>query len=290
MSTELEPVIGTSLEDDAPSPAAAPPVAPVAAAPAEPEPVQPPEPDAVEVNGERMVPVAAVLAERQRRQDAEKRAERLPELEQWHRDAAPYVEFLKANPDFLKPKAEPAPVAPTAPTADPVLQQLAQTLDLYDAAGQPDTKRSGVIKSIIDAAVQQGVAQGVAPFQQQTATDRSNANYARALQVKDAEGKSPDPQALSALWRTMTPEDTADPRIAQILAMTALGAERMTKKAPIPVPPAAPFTEASGGHPRARPAMSAVEERVAQDRGRTPAQWSELTKGHQSGRPNTLED
>jgi hypothetical protein len=279
-------VFGTSLEDDAPAP---PPVveAPVAVAPPE-EPPAVDEPEAVEVNGAQMVPIAAVKAERARRQEAERQAARVPELEQWHRDAAPYVEFLKANPDFLKPKQE--PVAPADPKADPELVQLAQTLDLYDAAGQPDTKRAGVMAGLIDKVAERRVQHAVQPFQQQTAQQQAQVNWARAMQYTDPEGRRVDPVVLRNLWETSKLEDVADPNYVRVLTLTAMGAERATKRPTTPVPPQALVTEASGGHPRTRPTLSTMEEKVATDRGKTATQWQDLTKGHQSGRPSQLED
>src|SRR6266446_7224290 len=100
------------LDPDQP---ATPPAAPPATPPApETPPTAPPaedeHPESVDVAGKKFVPVAALIGERKQRQALQEKAARVDELEQFAREAKPYVEFLKANPDLLKPK-EPAPPA-----------------------------------------------------------------------------------------------------------------------------------------------------------------------------------
>src|SRR4051812_12249195 len=61
----------------------------------------PAEVDAVEVGGQKYVPVGALISERKQRQAAEKEAAKVSELEAYARDSKPYVEFLKANPGLI---------------------------------------------------------------------------------------------------------------------------------------------------------------------------------------------
>src|SRR5713101_1462653 len=230
---------------------ATPPTAPPAAPTAPPAPVAqpatpPPEdehPDAVDVAGKKFVPVAALIGERKQRQAFQEKAARVDELEQFAREAKPYVEFLKANPDLLKPK-EPAPSPSAAPPADPQAELLAKTLDLYTADGKPDLVRANTVRALVSQTAQQIAQQTVAPYQERSAQEQSARNFQVALSVKDANGRSPSPQALAQIWRTIPAAQTADPNVASILALTALGLDSVNIKAP----PAAPEHARSEEH------------------------------------------
>jgi hypothetical protein len=108
-----------------------------------------PEPSApdVEVDGQKMVPLAALQAERENVRSLRERAARADQLETEWRNAQPYVQFLRDNPDLLKPRTAPVPAAAPSPEADPELVNLARTLDLYTPEGQPDAKRSAALAS-----------------------------------------------------------------------------------------------------------------------------------------------
>ncbi len=236
-----------NVEEDAPAPPAEAAAPPVAAAPAEP-PTEPEpaaaEVDAVEVGGQKYVPVGAVIAERKQRQAAEKVAARVNELEEYARESKPYVEFLKANPGLISQRQQPAAPAPTQPEqADPQTEALAKTR-----------------------------------------------NFQVALGIKDAAGRSPSQAALAQIWRTMPASQTADPNVASILALTALGLDSVSHKPAPAAPISAPLvTESQGGAPR-RPGLSQLEQNIARDRGVTETKWTENTKGFVPGRAVQLED
>lgn len=287
----------TNLEDDAatdtpdtPAPAAA--AAPETPAPAAPpEEERPAEVEAVEVGGQKYVPVGAIKAEREKRQTAEREVQRLAALEAQLNELRPYAEFVKNNPQLLQPR-EPAPAQPRAePEADQSLVALATALDLYTTDAKPDLKRAQTIKGLIDATAQQHAAAAVQPIRNYTAEQQSAINFQRALQVQDADGHKPTEASLRAVWGSMPAADTADPRVAGILAMTALGMDRLTRKSPPQAPPLPPVvTEASGGHPQARPLLSDLEAKAAKERGLTQKAWAERTANYQRGVSNTLED
>ncbi len=273
-----------------------PPIAPaVPVTPPVAEPVTPPisaqdeEPsDAVDVAGKKYVPVAALIEERKQRQALKEKAARVDELEQFAREAKPYVEFLKANPDLLKPRT--APAAQPEPVADPQSELLAKTLDLYTADGKPDLGRAKTIQTLISQTAQQITQQTVAPYQERTAQEQSARNFQVALTVKDASGRTPSPQALATIWRTMPAAQTADPHVASILALTALGLDSVNTKPPPAAPGQPPLvTEGIAGNHR-RVALSDLEKTIARSQGMTEAQWADATKDHQRGRPQTLED
>ena len=279
------------LDPDQPAPPSAAP----SAAPPTPDtpPVAPPpdeeHPESVDVAGKKFVPVAVLIGERKQRQAFQEKAARVDELEQFAREAKPYVEFLKANPDLLKPK-ESAPPASATPPADPQAELLAKTLDLYTADGKPDISRANTMRTLIAQTAQQIAQQTVAPYQERSAQEQSARNFHVALSVKDASGRSPSPQALAQIWRTIPAAQTADPNVASILALTALGLDSVNSKAPPSAPEHAPIvTEGIAGTHR-RPSLSALEKTIAANRGISEEKWAEHTKDFTRGRPQTLED
>lgn len=284
-----------NVEEDGPEivPEAPPPAAVVAAPetpvpPAEPE-DKAAEVDAVEVGGQKYVPLAALKGERRQRQALQEKAAKADQLEAYVADARPYVEFLKNNPDLLKPRPQ-APAAPAEPTHDPQAESLAKTLDLYTADGKPDLARANTLQQLITSTAQSIADKAIGPMHERNHQDQSARNYQIALTVKDADGRSPSPESLTQIWRTMPAHQTADPNVASILALTALGLDRVSKKNPPPAPAHAPIvTESPGGSVR-RPSLSQLEANIARDRGISESKWQELTKGHVAGRPQTLED
>lgn len=284
----------TSLEDDA-APVVPPPAPAAVAAPAEPaapDPEKPAEVDAVEVGGQKYVPLGAVKAEREKRQAVEKEAARAVDLERQLNELRPYAEFVKANPQLLQPRPEPVAPAVPAPVADEATATLAKALDLYDSTtGQLDLPRAKMIRSLISSEAKAISDAAVQPLQARNAQEQSAMNFQRALQVVDADGAKPSEASLRAVWQSMPAADTADPRVAGILAMTALGMDRLTKRSPVAPPPQAPaVSEASGGNPTTRPALTDLEQRIAKERGMTQAAWQDRTKGFTRGTANTLED
>lgn len=279
-----------NVDDDAAPPA--PPAAPVASAPPEPAaPVAPADPpdvaqvDEVEVGGAKYVPLAAVKAERERRQTAESR---LQQTERENAELKPYADLLRNNPGLLTRPAAPEP--PAAPTVDPRLEALAKSLDLYTPEGKPDLERAKTITGIVASQAQSIAQEAIRPYAQQTAQEKSNRNFQAALGMKDAAGRSPSPAALKQVWGIMPVEQTADPNVAGILALTALGMDALNTKPAPPAPGPILVTEPAGGHPHTRPGLSALERNVAKDRGIPEAKFAELTQGFQSGRSHQLED
>lgn len=281
MNESPGPVV--SLEDDAPQQpapvAAVPEPAPVAVAP--PAPVVPDEPGAVEVDGQHMVPVGAVIAEREKRQAERNRADA---LEQQLRQTLELAQRLQ--------QPAPQPAAPVgAPPPDPDVVAYAQTLSLYKADGTPDLEGASRLLSIAESRAERRAQAAVQPLIAQTEQERSAMNFRAALNITNGAGQRPSENALRAIWQQMPVQYTADPNIASILALTAFGADGMTARPPVAPPAQQPvYTEASGGNPKTRPNLSALEETIAAQRGVDVTKWKELTKGHTQGRPSVLED
>jgi hypothetical protein len=293
MSDEV--VGGVNLEDDGPPlPVAEPTPEPVAEAPPEPQADAPAEVEAVEVAGQRYVPHAALAAERAKGKALAEKASRVDALEQEWRNAQPYVEFLRNNPDLLKARQpEPVPAPVVAPEADPDALEAARLMDFYRADGSPDLDRGARWLALQEKRAEKIAQARVAPILQQTAQDQAALNFQRAQQIKAPDGRSPSIESLQAVWQAMPADLVADPRVAGVLAMTAIGMDAMrAQPRPVVVPPSSPalVSEPSGGNPRTRPALSALEERIAADKGISATKWAEHTRGYQPGRATQLED
>jgi len=260
-----------NVEDDTPEPAAPPAAAPVAAAPAEPPVEPPPDPDeqeAVEIQGGKYVPLPAQLAQLQGQ-------------------VAGYREVQ----ENLRRQA---PAPPQAPQTDERALAFARGLDLYttDASGQavPDTAKAASILGIVKELAKQESQQASLPVAQHMARQASIQNYQWALSVKDPHGKTLDRNIVNEVWKSMPIEATANPEIAKTLVYTAMGMERMNQQAQPPAPGPVVHTESVGGNPRTRPQLSALETKVAAERGIDHAKWAENTKDFVKGRTVTLED
>jgi hypothetical protein len=288
-----EDVIGTNLEDDGPAIEAPAPVAAAEPAPAEPAAPAEPEDEAVEVAGQRLVPLAALQSARAEAKTLREQAERAVQLEAQWREAQPYVEFLRNNRDLLIQRQQPEPTpAPQAPQADPDALEAARLMDFYKPDGTPDTDKGARWLALQEKRAERIADARVRPILQQTAQDQAAINFQRALQIKDANGETPSLESLQAVWQAMPPDLVADQRVAGVLAATALGLDRMRnpRKATVPTPPPALVTENSGGNPRTRPVLSPLEERIASERGISATKWAENTRSYQPGRPAVLED
>jgi hypothetical protein len=295
------------LEDDEP----AQPVAEAPAEPAEPPAEQPDTPDqpteapkpaeveAVEVGGQKYVSLAALMAERQKRQELQPLAQKAQELEGFVNENRAYIEFLKANPDFLRrPPVQEAPKAQEAPKDDPAALELARSLDLYDANGNPDVARAAKIKSVMAATAEERAKQLVQPFEQQQTQARAVHNYQAV--VRAAQDAGVGKEIVDFLWtESMKQADGmrvwADEGNARSMALLAIGAntayqQRQPKKPAAPELPPPVVTEASGGNPRTRPVLSGLEARVAKERGVSESAWAKNLEGFKPGTQNVLED
>lgn len=299
MSDEI--VGGVNLEDDGP-PLETPAPEPVEQAAAPEQPVaeaKPAEVEAVEVAGQKYVPLAGIVAERKQRQEAERSREelqqRLQQLEQQYGQIAPYAQILKENPQLLAPRQEVAQ-KPAEPSADPDLVELAQTLDFWDPqTGQPDTKKAARVAGFLERRAQQQAQAAIQPYQQQTLQSRVSENYSRIVNAKLPDGAQVNRAVFDDLFAQAAREPggmqtLSDPRSVMALAIMAAGAERWVGAAKVQAPPPVVVTETSGGNPRTRPQMSQLEEKIAASKGIAPSKWTESIKTFQKGVSNALED
>lgn len=258
------------------------------------------EADSVEVKGAKYVRIerareasAKFRAAREEAKAARGEVERLSTVRQQLNEALPYIEALKARPDLLARLSQPAQAEEPKPEAkdDPDLTELARGVGLYDAQAQPDLEAAKRVRAFIRKEAQAIANEAVKPLEEMSAHERSAVNYQRALNIKDpTTGRTPSAETLGFMWKNMPASYSSDPRVAAIMAYAALGYD-VSHATVQPKPPDKPplETEGSGSRTVAR-GLSEFESKVASDRGKTEAQWKELTKGHQPGRPFVLED
>jgi hypothetical protein len=285
---------GQGPPDPAPEPT--PPVAEAAPAAPPAPPAAPEEPETHEVGGQRMVPLAALQAEREAARALRQKAEQFDQVSGWYAQNKPYIDFLQANPDLMKPRqaAPPPPPAATPPEQDETLVSLARTLDLYTADGQPDAKRAAVIKNLVKSEAQSIAQETVRPIQEESIQERSQRNYRDALNLVLPNGQKFDPNVVHAVWRNGNPKDLANPDTA-LMAIAALSQiqqfqQQQSQVPTIQAPIQAPVvTESPGSRTPQRAPISEFETRVANIRGITPQKYAEYVRDFRPGQSNVLE-
>lgn len=222
-------------------------------------------------------------------------AERAGQLEQQLNEAKPYVDFLRNNQHLMQPR-QPEPVAPP-PEADPDLVETARTLDLYTSDGKLDLEKAGKVLAIQDRRAGRVAQTTIQPMQQQTMQSQAHANYQMLRSFKMADGQVLRQEIVDGIWQATAREPNglqtlSNPDSVRALALLAIGAQAMTTRSQ-PAPPVAPpvVTEASGGRGSLQPQrLSAIEERVLQNKGLSATKYQELTKDFKPGVSNVLED
>jgi hypothetical protein len=270
--------------------------------PPEPDPTTPPEPpaepeeaDAVDVAGQKHVPLSALIEERKQKQTLKAKADQYDQVVGYVNSVKPYIEFLQANPNLMT-RAQEAPPTPAATTqpVDPDAEELARTLDLYTADGKPDVVRGQKLLQKIDKAAETRSQAAIKPLQESTTRERSGFMYQRALVTKAPDGRAVDRTVLDAIWSRTDPTITSTEEGAAGIVAMALGLQLMQggQAPPVVTPPSTPplVTEAPGGRTTNRAPLSALDQSIAKLRGLDDKTYAERSRGFQSGRPNVLED
>jgi hypothetical protein len=276
----------------APEPAPETPAAPADPPPAEPDAEDLPE-GAVEQAGQVMVPLAALRAERDQVKALKGKATQYDQAAQYLNQVRPYIDFLQANPDLMKRRAEPEPVAaPTvAPQDDPAAVELARTLDLYTPEGQPDAKRAARLMTTVETLAERKAQAVVKPVQQQSIQQKALSNYHEAVSSTLPNGTKVDPTVLWNVWNQSDPNHLATPQGAAAAVMMAYAMQHMQQPTPIPPPSQPPIvTEGTGSRVPNRQPMTEMDQRVANIRGISPQKYAEYAKAFRPGEVNTLED
>lgn len=308
---ENVPTMSLSLDEPneiIPTPAAEPVAA--AAAPPDAPPSPPVDADAEPVvyasNGEKLVPLKALQAERGKRKDAEalaskkdeeyaplkEKAQKFDESVQYLNAARPYIEKLRANPDLVKhlQTGQPAPKAPSGPLSDQEALEYAKDFDLFKADGSPDVDRAQrIAQRHADLSARQA-QQLVAPLAQNEAQRQTNTLFQHYVNRPEVNGIKVDAKMLAEAFNTVGSDNiAANPNIAEVLFMNTIGRQLLSGHKPIPVS-SPPIVTESIGAPRApETSFTDTDEKFYRASGMKRDAFTETRERYQAGRNNSLE-
>jgi hypothetical protein len=222
-----------------------------------------------------MVPLATLAEARQDKKAAkealEASKEQLKELQVFAAQAQPILQRIQADPALLA-AVKAGKIETSAPkgVVDQAQVEMAKTLDLYNASGQPDIARAQKVLDLVQAQAKSTAAEEVRPYAERTAQGQSQANYERLKQMKLADGSIVDPEIFEHWWTSLGAEHTQDPNVANTALLQALGHQVLTgkpfAKAPMAAAQPALVTEDAGGR-RTTTTMGEEQQRVARDLG-----------------------
>lgn len=260
------------------------------------EPAEETHEEAVELKpGEKYVPLSALMAVRNENKALKPQAAKAAELESQLNELRPYADFVKANPQLLQPRQEPAP--PPDPTKDPAIEQYARRFDLYTADGKPDVERA---KAIIDdnrAVAREEANKLLEPVRNETLAQRAVANVTWMTQQKDAAGNPLAQEHIDAVVRSITGQMTkaqalkvlADPAVVQVTTDTAWGRQARSARPVAQKPPGEPLHVETAGGGQGVPITDA-SRRLAKSAGISDKDFEASAKKFQPGKYNRLED
>lgn len=262
-----------------------------------------PEPEGVvEVQGRRMVPVDALIAERERatkKGEEKARAEYEPlkakaaQADQLAADLQalqPHIQHLQRHPELMEEPKQPD----TPDVSRDDAEKFARRYELYTPNGLDVARAAQMIadnraetKRIATEAAQEAVQ----PYAQSSFTAAARQNFCWAASQKAADGGPlVDVNDLARLWQTFPPELAANPEVAKVILNAAIGETVRSGKRPQRVETEPLFSETPGGRGPAEYRMSALEKSVARVAGISEKQFAERAKQYQPDAVNVLGD
>ena len=269
----------------------------------EPEPQEPALEGVVEVQGQKLVPVSAVIAERDRaRQSTEKRIRdeyepvkaKAAQADQLAADLGalqPYIDHLRRHPELMQQ----APQADVPTVSDQDAEQFARQYELYTPTGLDTGRAKKIIANQRDemAKVARNAAQeAVAPVLHGTATQQARQNFLWAASQRATDG-SPlvDPNELAQEWAQMPPELAANPEVAQVILDRVVGRSLRSGKRPPQRQESEPlFSETPGGRGSGDYQISPMEKRMSKNVGLSEKDWTASAKQFKPDTVNILGD
>lgn len=275
--------------------------------------------DAVtDATGRKLVPLDALKATRQElkaakqlaaqaeaMQDAAARGEQLGVFFQ---NISPLLDKLRARPDIVAnimqnqapPPAPPPGYPPPGYVQDPgeaVLpkhdaEDLARTLELYTAEGQPDLQRARKLALLMRGVGRQEALGAVAPLSANMAQGQAGTLKTQYAQVKDKAGRTVNNQVLEQIWNIVPPELIArDPAVAGILYYAARGySAHHGLDEPLPPSRTPILSESAGGRPiTATATLSEFDRAMQRSMQISDKQYTEHAARYKPGGINVLE-
>jgi hypothetical protein len=169
--------------------------------------------------------------------------------------------------DAVKAGKLPDPTPPQAEGDDPVLVDLAKSLDLFDARGKPDVGRAHVISGYMESIAEAKAKALTEPLAAQTAKGQAQINYERLKDIKLPDGSTVDPQIFDFWRNAIGDEYMQNTETARTALMQAIGHQVLTGK-PF-VKPAGPalVTDASGGRRTRNMKLTDNQVQIAKEMG-----------------------
>ncbi len=216
--------------------------------------------------GEKYVPLSAVIEARKSAKEAKERLKELEpasqeaqQLRQYLNDVKPYIEFLRANPDFLTRTAQPQ--AKQEPQVDAEAEETARDLELYTKDGTLDVAKARRILDRTAGVARQSAekiaAQTTEPVAKMVESQKVLGVLHQLQQERDGDGQGLTVQAVNALAQDLVQtlgQEGARRFIAQDGSYTLLKNMAFGKQATLPkrakvAPPAHDplATERAGG-------------------------------------------
>lgn len=264
-------------------------------APVETPPTTEPEPEGVvEVQGQKVVPLSALVAERDRARtsEREKLTKEYEPVRQRLDAAEVRAQQLEAQLQALKAQHAPKP-ADVPSVSDDEAEKYARRYELYTPTGLDLSRAKQIIadnRAETEKIARHAAQEAVQPYAQTSAQQASRQNFIWAASQQDANGQPlVDPRSLAEQWAQLPAELTAKPEVAQHLLKTVAGEMLLTGKQRPAAPSREPvFSEAAGGR-RAPFTMTAVDKRLAQVSGMNEKDYTERAKTYTPGAVNFLE-
>jgi hypothetical protein len=234
----------------------------------------------VEVGGKKYYREEVVHNERTR---ASKYAETLKTLEPLMPE---FEQFLAQKQGGRKATVDRATrEAPESDYSEDELTGYAITRGYYDADNKPDLRRAKDDLDIMTAIADRRATKAVKPVADSTVRDRARENTERALGHTFVDGEPiADQKYIKAAFDALPDEFKADENTSQMMLVVAAGLQalddrrnggrRAGRREPV-------FREGGGARfsERTSDELDALDRAAARARGRTPEQWSKISKG-----------
>jgi len=286
------------------NPVETPPPTPETPTPAPETPHQAAEPDpegtVVNPGGEKLVPLGALAAAREKAREKELAlSAKDAEIAQL-RDKAQKFDQVSGEWTAIQPilqqikSGQYQPQTPAKPQVNEQALQYAKDLDLYKPDGTPDVERAQRILHYNAVQAQEQAKALVQPIYQNHAQQQSAANLNAAINFKPANGVQADPEVLKQIWSMVPAELSSQPGVAGVLYKVAVaesltaGKTKLPAQAP-PPPPPPQFTESLGGGAAVPKELSAIDRAMMSAGNIKASDYEKISSGFKPGQSNVLE-